>query len=146
MKTIEQPQTALEAHNLIKQYCGTEFQETRFIDNVTSNEYPRQGDLYIVRIDNWIEDYHVEVKTRQLAPGTTQGSRHILVGEAQVFAPKNNSTPDKTSRGYMLKGMVFLAKGFVTIEHPEHAHISLPAGTYQVCHQVDVRTMKRVID
>ena len=46
----------------------------------------------------------------------------------------------------MLKGPVIESDTHALIEHPEHAHISLPPGVYQVCYQVDVRMMRRVED
>ena len=146
MNTIEKPTTALEAHNMIQAASRTEFQDVRFVESLNTGEYARQGDLYIIRVDNFKESDYKETKNRQLAVGTTQGARHILAGEAKVYQPKVEGKPVKGKIGYRLNGPVFVAEGFVTVEHPEHAHISLPAGTYQVCHQVDVRTMKKVVD
>lgn len=146
MNTIEQPKTALEAHNMIQTASRTEFQDTRFVEALELGEFARQGDLYIVRIDGFAMVDYNETENRQLAAGTTQGSRHILTGEANIYHPKVEGKPVPQKIGYRLNGPVFVAENFVTVEHPEHAHISLPAGTYQICHQVDVRTMKKVVD
>lgn len=147
MKTIE-PQTALEAHNLIKQYCETEFKETRFIEKIKLGEYGRQGDIYLVSIDDFDKNLYT-LRTngdRQLTPGNTQGSRHLVDEGVEIWDLKTPSRPVKTPRGYMLKGAVIRSKDFFAQPHPEHADFNYHGGTYQVCHQVDLRTMKRVID
>lgn len=87
----------------------------------------RQGDIYLYPLDQ--EPAHGESGAdRQLAPGTTRGSRHIIEGEAEVYA---------TEAEDVLAGPIVHALERVTLTHPEHAHVSLPAGWYEVRYQRD---------
>jgi hypothetical protein len=52
-----------------------------------------------------------------------------------------NPTNDSSLVGPLIKSQ----KDF-TIEHPEHAHFQLPAGTYLICYQMNDKTKQRVKD
>lgn len=93
----------------------------------------RQGDLYLV----CLESLPPGVKhQRQLAPGTSQGSRHVAEGECAVYLPKE---PVVVARiiakaagadvPVELIGPMVECLGETTITHPEHGHRILPAGT-----------------
>lgn len=101
----------------------------------------RQGDIYVVCLD-------AEVPTtgphpRQLAPGTTQGSRHVAGGDCDVLvvderaatAALNRLVP--ATRGHApFLGPLIRARGPVTIAHPEHGDRTLPGGAcYLVTYQ-----------
>lgn len=111
----------------------------------------RQGDIYI---------HKVAAKTphgrpwgsRQVALGQQVGARHIAFGDGvEVFA-SDPKTAEKLLPNFTQEqrqaclGPVVVADGPWTLEHPEHAPHSFPAGTYVCSYQFDVQTMTRVND
>lgn len=121
-KIVKNAETFTEAHT-----------DLRFARTVGMEEWIRQGDIALVRIS---KDSSVgnPITERQLAPGTTQGSRHIVEGKVKLFAP---------ATGDPLSGPVIDAPGRFTVTHPEHADISLPAGRYGVFYQRDLQKEER---
>lgn len=110
--------------------------ETRTIHSLAVGKVVRQGDIYVHRVD--AKHAHGRALTdRQLAVGVTQGSRHVAESPAKVF--EGMTAPEWCQPGALLGPCVVSRKRF-TISHPEHAHLSLPAGTWQVTHQRDART------
>ena len=111
--------------------------DTRFARTIQIGEGVRQGDLYLFRVEPRIER---GTKTgRQLAPGNTQGSRHVAAGRGvEVYAVP----------GGPLDGPVVVADRRWRLEHPEHADIDMPSGTYQVSYQRDfaAEQIRRVAD
>ena len=116
-----------------------------------------QGDVYLWKVaDNHPHSDKVWGNGRQVAVGTTKGSRHVITGDVEVFegtklpAPvikylTDNNVPKETWSQYL--GPTIVAKGETTLVHPEHAHhkVKFPA-TMQVTYQVDTLTRKRVSD
>jgi len=92
-------------------------------------DYTRQGDVYFWNLNCVPCDAVLEQSpSAQLAPGNTQGSRHIIdnVGSVRMFRmPSANP----------LQGPIIDAPEGVTITHPEHGHQTLPAGVYAVTYQ-----------
>lgn len=116
-------------------------QDVRYIEQIKFGQWVRQGDIYIHCVAK--DHAHGQVtKNRQLAMGNTQGSRHILEGEAELF--EGSKAPDWAPNAFLGPLIKLFKRGTVT--HPEHAHIDLPAGTYQITHQMDARTLQRVKD
>lgn len=116
--------------------------EKEVIGTASIGDVVRQGDLYLVCIDGEITGK--PAKNKQLAPGTTQGSRHVANGDCRVIEPGNQSllreVIHKASNGadipVELLGPVVECKGATVIEHPEHGHKELPAGsTWAVAYQ-----------
>jgi hypothetical protein len=123
------------------------------------SDHVRQGDIYITRIhptkNSTFEtgqdkvtvspkDYITKAKevdgVVQLVPGMSTGSRHIVRPNAKVrvmLNPKNNNA---------LIGPIIEAETRFCVEHPKHAHMDLPAGTYQVTYQLNAATQQRVRD
>lgn len=104
----------------------------------------RQGDLYLFRVPN---DHPVgdEVSIRQIADGVSMGARHILKGDVKVYAGKKH--PNGVNTRYPL-GYAFDVEDAI-LEHPEHAHGEICYKSrvrFQVLHQIDMLTMKRVSD
>jgi hypothetical protein len=116
--------------------------EVRVIEKIDVGCVVRQGDIYI----HTVEETHAhgdKLMDRQLALGNTQGSRHIAEAPAAIYA--GTTVPQWCDRRTFLGPLVKSKKRFV-VTHPEHAHVSLPAGEYQITHQMDARTMDRVRD
>jgi hypothetical protein len=108
---------------------------------MSAGDVVRQGDLYLVALDRAPKKAG-EHAGRQLAPGDTQGSRHVASGDCEIYSPETSSATNTLARlipatkGQILfLGPVIKARGPVTIEHPEHGWRSLPAGVYQVVYQ-----------
>lgn len=87
-----------------------------------------QGDVLITCLESVPDGCEPIKSERQLAPGTTQGSRHCIVDLAgvEMFRMKD-ATP--------LDGPVFRSGGKVEIDHPEHGNLIVPPGTYGVTYQ-----------
>jgi hypothetical protein len=101
----------------------------------------RQGDLYLLALDPSYEG-ETPVENRQLAPGTTKGSRHVLTGDATMWAENPTDYPSE------LKGPTFRCNSECPVKHPEHATKILPADTtWAVIHQrVHADEVRRVRD
>lgn len=92
----------------------------------------RQGDVAIIRVDdgfvsaNGLDLGREKAPSPQLAPGTTQGSRHTLESLRGVTAYRlKNATP--------LDGPILVLAEPRAIIHPEHGDCrNLPAGCYVI--------------
>lgn len=116
-------------------------------ETMAIGEYHRQGDVYLQRIDpSEFDRVHfsqtVAMGSFQLAPGETQGSRHIIPARDMKhieLCGKPNATA--------LDGPMIKAKKAFTVEHPEHGAVTLPAGTYAVTYQRQLaQELRRVAD
>lgn len=114
--------------------------EPATIEQIESGDVCRQGDLYIVALD--VPLTGKPFGSRQLAPGSTQGSRHVVVGRCnvqavdEIEATKAINRLIPATRGHQLFiGPQIVASGPVTITHPEHGDRTLPAGTYLMTYQ-----------
>lgn len=114
-------------------------------------EVAHQGDVYVVMVDNKEDLYGIhknltkcdcgeKTANRQLAPGTTKGSRHIAEGPMTIFAP-----PQEASA---LEGPYIEASSEWTLTHPEHADHKMPAGKFCIVYQRDfaAEEIRRVAD
>lgn len=139
---LSQVTNAVEAQELIQEKAKElAIQDKRTVLKMEVGQIVRQGDIYIHCVSG---DHRrgAELKTRQLAMGESMGSRHIAEGAAKTYQGTNAPGWAETD----LLGPCIVSELPFTISHPEHAHIDLPAGIYQVTHQMDARTRKRVID
>lgn len=89
----------------------------------------RQGDLRVIRLkDDFVSRHRADLEATkpvsQLAPGQTQGSRHILKSvDGCKFHRLKNATP--------LDGPIVEITEGNAITHPEHGDvIDMPAGCY----------------
>lgn len=127
--------------------------ETRFVESLNLEQYVRQGDIYLIKI-NELPDGCKPIANRQLAPGTTQGSRHIAGDQSTVYSHPRQGEIEVVRKdidgatvvGARCIGPVIVQESFDSVEHPQHAHMSMPPGIYQVFGQVDPNTLKRVQD
>jgi hypothetical protein len=111
------------------------------IESMSIGDVVRQGDLYILMLDGPI--LGGKPIGRQLAPGTSQGSRHVAVGDCKVFAVDEkaavavvNRLVPATKDQSLFIGPMIVAGGPLTLDHPEHANLTLPGeSTYLVTYQ-----------
>lgn len=145
MKTENQT-TAVAAVERIKQSARS-MPAVRVVENMKIGQVVRQGDIYIERIAA-IEGKGHAVKSRQLAPGTTKGSRHIVAESKAVTIWE--SKPTLGGKAAFQVGPAIEAKGDVTITHPEHAWIKIAVGKvaqlFQVYFQADYARKERARD
>lgn len=94
----------------------------------------RQGDIILTMTDEVPSG--TPSSQKQLAPGTTQGSRHIAEGEIEVY-PSTGNDP--------LEGPLLRVTGPENlINHPEHRHYRLPTGTcWRVTYERDLGQEER---
>lgn len=90
--------------------------------------FAQQGDIYIRKLAHIPEQAQRDTHaTGQLAPGSTQGSRHCVDPTAVALFVQRNASA--------LEGPILQATNTFTITHPEHGHIILPPGIYHVVYQ-----------
>lgn len=101
------------------------------IETMSAGDAWAQGDVAIIALDAVPADAMLdESPSAQLAPGNTQGSRHLLdsLDGLRLFARTGGeATP--------LAGPVIEAERRFSVTHPEHGNVSLPPGVYQVRYQ-----------
>ena len=101
--------------------------------------FAQQGDIYISKAPMAFVCAGKRVYSGQLAPGTTQGSRHCVDPDAVCVIQADTTSP--------LQGPTLYAKEAFTITHPEHGHITLPPGYYQITYQrAYADEIRRVMD
>lgn len=105
---------------------------TETIGTASVGDVIRQGDLYLVCLD--AAPKGTAAKSRQLAPGATQGSRHVAEGDCVVCDPASRAAVAKVINAAVRGAAVpeeligpFVHVGSeATITHPEHGHKVLP--------------------
>jgi len=132
---------ATEVHEKIQKKAEQTLKNQIEIKSIEIGQYVRQGDVYIRRIENITGTK--KIKNRQLAPGITKGSRHIIDDSVNLFKGFISNNPDIPN---FIKGPQIEAKKSFTVNHPEHANFILPAGNYQVSYQNDWMRQERVRD
>lgn len=95
---------------------------------MSPGEWARQGDVYVQRLADGHKPTGKRTTERQAAPGTTQGSRHVIEGKVTIYAPAG---PDP------LVGPVVVAREDWWLRHPEHADMQFPPGVFQIRYQRD---------
>lgn len=108
----------------------------KFLRNFEIGKVIRQGDCYLQCVEAPKFEELTPTDDRQLAPGNSQGSRHIIEAGEHVKIYKDNS-------GDPLMGPWLNLGARTLLTHPEHSDISLPAGTYKVRYQQDVAAEER---
>lgn len=138
MKTVE------IIKELTKKAIQLNRKETRNVKNIPIGKAIRQGDVYIHRVS----DNHPVgdlLSIRKIADGTSIGSRHILIGDVKVY--QGVQLPNYVNKLWPFGYAFDVGKEGCTITHPEHAHIDICVeGRYQVTHQMDMVTMRKVSD
>ena len=151
MNTLTKPKTALEAFSLIKENAKR-MPAPRDCSTLKVGEVCRQGDIYILRLDK-IENRGAEVKSRQLAPGVSNGSRHIVAENPKVRLYKCVPDLSRLEKLWGLKlvplqiGPAIEAKEVWSLTHPSHPFCNqFAAGTYLTIYQMDFATKQRALD
>ena len=87
----------------------------------------RQGDIYIALLASIPRGCKaIDKPSRQVAPGTGQGSRHVLDRDVRQYAVKDSDE---------FTGPVLQCEEITTLTHPEHGDWTLPPGLYQISYQ-----------
>jgi hypothetical protein len=110
----------------------------RFLRVAEKGAGVRQGDIYLWTIDA-VPAGSARRDDRQLALGQSVGSRHVCQPGPKLFDLPTGKTDE-------FLGPVIEADARFVVEHPEHDHLSLPSGIWQVGYQRDVSTNLRVHD
>lgn len=117
--------------------------ETATVGTMSVGDVVRQGDIYVVCIER-LPAKKTPTKNRQLAPGTSQGSRHCVAGDVSVYEGDKEQVADLIRKAIAPKsielhealiGPVFESKEQIEIDHPEHGNRIVPAGCYAVVYQ-----------
>lgn len=99
----------------------------------------QQGDSYFAKLSAVPSTVYPWPFTHgQLAPGSTQGSRHTV--DLTTVGLWVLQTPTA------LQGPIIDAPAGCTIAHPEHGHLTFPPGVYQVTYQRAYATEIRRIE
>lgn len=101
----------------------------RFPSAASVGDTIRQGDVYITILAEVPSGYKRVAKwAMQLAPGTTQGSRHILDSREGVTCYQHPNASE-------FDGPVLVLKRERELTHPEHGNWILPPGCYGISYQ-----------
>jgi len=123
--------------------------DVRICRRIEVGKVLHQGDVYIHRV----EDDHphgAPLGTRKVAVGEGIGSNHIAEGDGvEVYVGERipvwvDFGADDLNAA--CRGPVVVALKAWTLTHPRHPHHVIPAGTYQVTYQIDLRTRERVME
>ena len=110
----------------------------RSAKNLMIGETARQGDVYITRIDS-IPNGLKKIESRQIADGSSKGSRHIVSDNCVIF--------DNPEKNIFSGNYIDATKEGFNLTHPEHAWIcDFPKGFYEINYQIDFNRQQRVRD
>jgi hypothetical protein len=105
----------------------------KFTEGSTAGDIIAQGDLYLMIVDEVPAGYTRVAKPlagdKQLVPGITQGAKHCLnrVKGVELYRPAD------WGKGESLLGPCFRSKNEVTVLHPTHGDVTVPAGMTVLC-------------
>ena len=99
-----------------------------------------QGDILILRLKSLPLGAVAIKSVSQLAPGTTQGSRHCIADPSAIRMYRLAITTP-------LDGPILVAESEFMVEHPEHGNVTCPAGVYAIRYQrAFAEELKRQLD
>ena len=102
--------------------------EHQTVETCSPGDAWAQGDLLLVCLDSLPKGCERIAKPdAQLAPGSTQGSRHVLASSGVTQYRLADATP--------LDGPILESTVPLTVTHPEHGDVTLPAGVWAVVYQ-----------
>jgi hypothetical protein len=126
---MDAEKSVLDCHREIEGVAKKADPSVRFHKAFPVGCYAHQGDVYIERLPDDAPVGKVR-GSRQVAVGTTIGSRHVAEGNLSVYESLGFKNFERE-----FTGPVVVAEERWTLTHPEHAHHSCPMGTYQVIYQ-----------
>jgi hypothetical protein len=141
-KTIQPASAARESCRLVAAEAEAIRSDAPAVCNATDpGDVCRQGDVYLTRLGREPRTLRPYVG-RQLAPGTTQGSRHVVEGRVTMLVPDEDdaalalgeAVPAARMRRHFVGPVVLAPAGF-TLTHPEHGDRTFPAGAYLTTYQ-----------
>lgn len=121
--------TAISELRTIRKHAETiKNDDTHTLGELSVGDCWAQGDVLIVKLDEVPAGAEPMMIARQLAPGTTQGSRHCIVDldGVEMF---------RLADANPLDGPVLRCDRQVEIDHPEHGNVVLPPGVYGIVYQ-----------
>lgn len=102
----------------------------REVGALSPGDFTAQGDVMIWKLDKIPPSCIASQPVRQLAPGTTKGSRHCIresdIPHCEFFVLSNPNA---------LQGPIIKAKHPFVVEHPEHGDQKFPAGVWAITYQ-----------
>jgi hypothetical protein len=116
--------------------------ETQAYGTLAPGDWHAQGDVMFWRLETLPEGAQPCKPMAQLAPGNTRGSRHVIADAdlAKVGFHKIKGADELT-------GPILDVKEKVEVTHPDHGHVILPRGIYQIRYQrLYAPKIKRVRD
>ncbi len=124
--------------------------KTETIGSPSVGDVVRQGDVYLVCLNDDVQVPSCVERQLQLAPGTTQGSRHVLNGKftsKQLAADEVNKLDPEFKVHQELCGMRLSLHTDCELDHPEHGNKILPANTewgvvYQLAFADEIRRVR----
>ena len=143
MKELDMQSIELEFKKVRESATTNKCHETRDARSLVVGKAVRQGDIYIHKV-NASHPHGPKTDNYQLAFGNTKGSRHIAHGDC-ITLYEGTKAPSYCESNTFL-GQFIEATDDFKILHPEHADFILSAGCYQVTHQMNVLTRKRMKD
>jgi hypothetical protein len=99
----------------------------RVVPDCQPGEGIRQGDVYVHALPSVPNHGHL-LATRQLVQAGSTSRGHVIEGDAALY---------ERYRAGPFDGPLLELRSRAVLTHPEHAHISLPAGWYEVRYQID---------
>lgn len=114
--------------------------ETVRYESMTHGQTHWQGDVAITFVESLPKSYVRGQQSAQLAPGNTQGSRHIIADMRGIeVRTRKDADP--------LIGPGIVADRSWELTHPEHGHAVFPAGSFITTYQRQyAEEMRRVQD
>lgn len=110
---------------------------------VPEGKVGHQGDVYVHPVEA-SHTHGEETSNMQVAFGDTKGSRHIVGGEG-VKVYIGTTRPKGVATDIPVGPFIEAPNGFF-LDHPDHPTHTYGPGCYQVTLQLDIHTMRAVLD
>lgn len=108
--------------------------EAQTVGTASLGDVVRQGDLYLTVIEA-LPPSAKKSKQKQLAPGTTQGSRHIAdaqtfeADKGEIVSAIRKANPNALPDVERFIGPLVVFSEASPVMHPEHGWVTMPAGS-----------------
>ncbi len=139
--TLTIKQVVAKVRNSVKPRAHDDNYVQRFSEAALPGERGRQGDVYIKKLAELPKNLkRTERPQAQVTVGTSKGQRHVLDSlEGITFYELPNPT--------VLEGPILHVTQERVLTHPEHSHVVLTPGVYQITYQrAKGQTLRRSVD